>query len=111
MAKYALLFVGGRVPDERREQNEDDWMAWMAKLAEAGVLVDGAAFGGGKVLNPVEGVRPFVWEKSSKAAGYCVVRVENLDEAVKLAKDCPHLLPEYGRGSVEVREITEEKSA
>ena len=45
---------------------------------------------------------PFA-EAKEIIGGYFVVEAKNYDEALSLAKDCPHL--ELGFGSIEVREI------
>jgi hypothetical protein len=108
MAKFVLLFVGGLVPDEKREQNSKDWMAWMGKLGAGEKLVDGAPFGPhSKVVSGNGEVKDYDWHNDSNVGGYCLIKAEDVDEAVELAKDCPQLAEEYGSGSVEVREFLE----
>jgi hypothetical protein len=111
MAQFALLFVGGTVLDDKREQNKEDWMAWMAKLAEAKALVSGAPFGKSKIVNSRDGVKAFDWDTSSKVSGYCIVEASTIEDAVRFAKDCPQTFSDYGSGSVEVRSISPEPTA
>ncbi|HEX3568797.1 MAG TPA: hypothetical protein VHT70_03935 [Candidatus Saccharimonadales bacterium] len=105
MARFALLFVGGTVPDDKRPQNQEDWMVWMAKLAGAKALVSGAAFGESRVVNQTDGVKAYDWAKGSKVSGFCVVEAADIDAAIAFARDCPQTFPEYGSGSVEVRSM------
>lgn len=100
MAKYALIFHGGVIPDTDEEGAEmmAAWGAWMDGLGEA--LTDpGNAFGYSTTIhsdgstNPGGGPNP--------ASGYCLLEADSLDAAVALAARCPIL--DYG-GSIEVAE-------
>ncbi len=100
MAKYALIFHGGAVPDTDEEGAEmmAAWEAWMESLGEA--LADpGNAFGYSTTVrsdgSTIPGGGP------NPASGYSLLEAESLDAAAKLATGCPIL--EYG-GSIEVAE-------
>ena len=81
------------------------WGEWFGKLKNAGVLVD---MGGhlspkdAKVITS-DGITDGAIKNSDDRVlmGYTVVKAENIDEAVELAKDCPG--PSHGC-LVEVRE-------
>lgn len=106
MAKFALLFVDGMVPEDKRAQNNKDWHAWLDKLKAAGNLIDGAPFGeNSKVIRNQAEIKTYDWHIDSNVGGYCIIEAGTIDEAVKLSLDCPQLRQEYGSGVVEVREI------
>ncbi len=108
MAKFALLFVGGMVTDDKREQNTRDWDRWMSGLARHEKLLDGIPFGNEhKVVTAPGKVREYNWKNDSNVGGYCVVQTATMDEAVELCQDCPQLRGGYGSGTIEVREILE----
>lgn len=105
MAKYAMLFVGGTVPEDKRDKNMKDWMEWLEKLDSSGKLSDpGGPFGESKVVSQ-SGIKDYGWQKDSNVGGYLVVEASSAREAAELTKGCPGLMPEYGDGVVEVREI------
>ena len=108
MTKYALLFVGGLVPAERREQNAGDWEDWLNILRSEGKFVDGAPFGiDNLVVNPDGSTRDYDWFIDSNVGGYFVINVKNIDDAVSVSLNSPQLKPEYGSGTIEIREITD----
>jgi hypothetical protein len=84
---------------------------WVGGIAALNKFVEGTALSTeGKVLkfNDVITDGPFAEIKES-IAGFITIRAMNLDEAVKLAKDCPIL---KGEGNtVEVRQITNNRPA
>ena len=102
MTKFMCICVGGDVPDEKREQNNQEWAAFMASVDETGKMVDGAPFGPSKTLTAPDTARDFDWATDSDTSGYWIVEVETIDEAIALAKDAPHF--KYG-GTIEVREL------
>lgn len=101
MGKYLLIYHGGRSPqtDAEREEVTAAWTGWFtgmgAATVDAGdpvgqsrtVAADGSASEGG-VADP--------------ATGYSILSAGSLDEAVQLARGCPHLA---SGGSVEVAEL------
>lgn len=100
MAKYALIFHGGSMPETEEEGAAvmAAWGTWMEGLGTAltdpgnpfgtatTINSDGSTIGGG-------GANP--------ASGYSLIEADSLEAAVVLAKDCPIL---DGGGSIEVAE-------
>lgn len=85
------------------------YVAWSAKLGEAGKLEGGEKLrdgagrvlrGEGEALSTADG--PFA-EAKEVVGGFWILRADDLDEATDLVSDCPHL----AFGSLEVREIEE----
>lgn len=107
MADFVFLFRGGLVPVEKREQCMKDWGEWMGKLGESGKLKGGDPFhpDGSKVVSGDGGVKDYDWHVDSNVGGYTVVEAADIDEAVELSKDCPHMFEDYGSGTVEVRVV------
>lgn len=110
--RYALLlFESGEyrpaATADAQKERVREYGAWIRAKGENGRFVDGEKLakdgrwcrvrsGEVEVLDPVtDGVRGVL-------AGYFIVGASSYDEAVGLARDCPHL--RYG-GTVEVRRI------
>jgi len=99
MQKYLLIYHGK--PDlqnpEDGAKHMDAWKAWNAGLGDA-VVDPGLPIGPSKTItaNGVEdngGANP--------ASGMTVLQAASIDEAIALAKDCPHL---SGTGTIEIAE-------
>jgi hypothetical protein len=108
MAEYLYLFKGGneqQLSPEQMQKHMQAWFAWVGELQKRGVYQAG---------NPLErtgkslrGKRKTVTdgplaEAKDLVGGYVLVTAKGLDEAVELARGCPHLEVE---GDVEVRPI------
>jgi hypothetical protein len=100
MTNYLLAFHGGGMPQTEAEQAKvmKAWDAWYKRLGDA--TVDPG--------NPVGKTKTITSDGSVKAArgtkvvsGYTIIKATNLDDAVKLAADCPIL---SSGGTVEVGE-------
>jgi hypothetical protein len=98
MANYLLTFHGGSMPESKEEQDQvmQAWTNWFGKLGDA--LVDGG--------NPVSKARAIspdgsVMDATSAPSGYSIIKANDLDNAVELAKGCPVL---KGGASVVVAE-------
>src|SRR5260370_33861567 len=80
------------------------WIAWLDRLTEQGKARAGQPLTDkGKVISGKKGQTVLdgpVGESKETVAGYILFQVDNLDEAVEIAKECPGL--DYGI-SVEVR--------
>lgn len=112
MPKYILLLheAPDVMPDFSPEQMQeiiDRYKRWRMSLAERGILSGGEKLrdGAGRVLRKnssklavTDG--PYA-ESKEVIGGYFLLEAPNLDKAVELSSDCPHL--EFG--AVEVREI------
>ena len=88
------------------------WIAWLDRLTEQGRARAGQPLTDqGKVISGKKGQTildgPFA-ESKETVAGYILLQVDNLDEAVEIAKECPGL--DYGL-SVEVRLVDHPKAS
>jgi hypothetical protein len=106
---YLLLFRGtdwhhGLSPEEI-QKTMTVWMAWFNRLIEEGRCKGGQSLGpesrvvSGKMRNVTDG--PYAEAKES-VAGYFLLYVESMEEALEIAKECPTL--GYGT-TVEVRPL------
>jgi hypothetical protein len=92
---------------EQRQQLFTQWYAWYDRLAAQGKLIHGHPLEeGGRVVSAGNGRvvdGPFV-EAKEVVGGYFFLAVDNLDEAVEIAKQCPTLTHNLGL-TVEVRPV------
>lgn len=99
MANYLLVYHGGKMPESPEEGAKimKAWTDWFGVLG--GALVDGG--------NPVSKVKTIASNGTvsdggvNPSSGYSVIKADNLDAAVALAKACPVL---EGGASIEVAE-------
>ncbi len=102
MAKYLLFYVGGSQPasEEEGQQVMAEWTAWFTQLGAA-VYDAGNPFGPSKTL----GSNGEVSDKGkSGGTGYSVLETKDLDSALEMAKNCPHL---KASGDIEIYETFE----
>lgn len=99
MSNYILAYHGGVQPKSPEEGMEHmvKWKAWAAGLGDA-LTMPGAPLGQSKTVSASGvtdggGVNPL--------SGYSVLKANNLDEAIELVMDCPHL----SFGTLEVAEM------
>jgi hypothetical protein len=108
-SEHLLLFRGtdwhnGLSPDEI-QRTMTDWMAWFDRLVADGRCLGGQSLAtegkvvSGKSHHVSDG--PFA-EAKETVAGYFILRVADLDEALEIAKECPALA--YGM-TVEARPL------
>ena len=106
--EYMLLFRGTDwdrgLSTEEIQNVMSRWIAWFDRLTEQGKARAGQPLTDqGKVISGKKGQTildgPFA-ESKETVAGYILLQVDNLDEAVEIAKGCPGL--DYGI-SVELR--------
>jgi hypothetical protein len=108
-SEYLLLFRGvdwhSRLSPGEIQTTMTDWMAWFNRLVDEGRCKGGQSLGAegrvvaGKAGNVSDG--PFA-ESKETVAGYFSLLVEDIDEALAIAKECPALA--YGM-TVEVRPL------
>lgn len=93
------------VTPEQQQATTQRWMDWIMGIAAEGKLADrgNRLTMSGKVLKPNNVITngPFTEIKES-IGGYSIIKANDYDDAVKIAKGCPGLT--LG-GSVEVREV------
>jgi hypothetical protein len=114
--EYMLLFRGTDwdrgLSTEEIQNVISRWIAWFDRLTEQGKARAGQPLTDqGKVISGKKGQTildgPFA-ESKETVAGYILLQVDNLDEAVEIAKECPGL--DYGL-SVEVRLVDHLKAS
>ena len=113
MPSYMLLLYDSptaatEISPAQMQRIIEKYQAWADGLRAAGSYVGGdkLADGDGRVLRGGrEGVRvldgPYA-ETKEVIGGYFAIRAASYDEAVRVARECPHL--GYG-GTIEIREI------
>jgi hypothetical protein len=91
MTDYLLLYSGGKMPETEAEQADvmKAWDVWMTSIGPA--LKDGGNpfTPQAKTIDPMGKVTD--GPAGSPASGYSIIQASSLDDAVKLAKDCPVL--------------------
>jgi hypothetical protein len=89
MAKYTLVYRGGRAPEtpEEGEQVMAAWMAWYGTLGAA-VSDGGAPFGPSMSVSPGGDVTEGA---PSELTGYTILAADDLAAATALAGGCPVL--------------------
>lgn len=106
MEKFMLIFHGGishAASPEQMQDNMSKWLAWVDKLAKAGIYASGEPLlPGGKSVSK-SGVTdgPYT-EGKEVVGGYFIINASNMDEAVALCNDYPDY--EYG-GTIQVRQV------
>jgi hypothetical protein len=93
---------------EKMQQVAGEWMAWFKRLTDQGTVTAGNPLEpAGKIVSGKGGRvvadGPFA-ESKEAIAGYFLLKVNDLDDAVAIAKECPGLT--YG-AKVEVRPVLE----
>jgi len=116
MKEFLLLFRGGDDMSNVRESPETaqkhlvKWKAWMEGLGRQGKFIGGQPLaGGGAVISGSDKVvtdGPYV-EGKEIVGGYLLVRATDMQDAVRLSRDCPIFEAD---GVVEVREIRQLES-
>lgn len=108
-----LLFRGNEwhkgLSPEEMQKISDQWMAWFERLKNTGKCVAGNPLEPeGKLVSGKSGSviadGPFA-ESKEAIGGYFLLRVNSLDEAVAIARECPGL--PYG-AKIEVRPVAGE---
>jgi hypothetical protein len=110
MPQFLVLFhhpqEGPDPSPEEMEKIMGQWMTWIRGMNSAGQLVGtNRLHEGGKVLRKAGGAQisdgPYA-EAKEVIGGYVLIRADNLDEAVEIARGCPGLNMET---TVEVRPV------
>src|SRR5215813_3418573 len=109
---FMLLFRGNdwlkNLSSEEKQKVTDQWMAWFRRLTNEGKAIAGNPLEReGKIVsgkNRVVSDGPFA-ESKETIGGYFLLKVNTMDDAVAIAKECPGL--PYGI-RVEVRPVAGE---
>ena len=102
MGTYVLAYVGGDYPedDAAAAAEMERWGAWLTGLG-SGVLDGGNPFGPSSSVAPDGTVSEGT---ATGLTGYSILAAGSLDEALEMAKGCPHLA---SGGTIEVYETFE----
>jgi len=102
MANYLFLYHGGSMPetDEARQQSMKAWTDWFGELGSSVVDAGNPASQTRTVsADGADGSTP-----SNPPTGYSVIRANDLDGAIRVARGCPVL---HIGGTVDVVETIE----
>lgn len=96
MANFLYVYYGGMMAETTEEQKKsmDAWMGWFGKMGKA-VVDAGAPTQPGKIVSK-SGVKT---TGANPVTGYSIVKADNLDAAVAMAKGCPSI-PDGGKVAV-----------
>jgi uncharacterized protein YciI len=92
--KFVLLHYGFEDPTP---EIMEAWGKWFESIAD--INVDQGGFGAGREISG-SGTKDLPWGMES-ITGYNIVEAESLDDAEKIAKDCPYI------ASIRVYEVRE----
>ncbi len=92
MKKFLLAHIGFEQPTD---EIMADWGKWFEAIAE--ITVENVGLLPGKEVTP-EGIKDIAFD-AQVTTGYTIIEVESLDEAVKVAQDCPSIT------SIKVQEV------
>jgi hypothetical protein len=115
MAKFAFLLP--HTPDRYTNLSEDDYMdiikdyvAWTEEMSAKGVYQDGHKLTddlGRKLVrgaSAIEVLHTSAAELAEVLGGLMIIQAADYDEAVEIAKTCPHMVH---NNTIEVRQIAE----
>jgi hypothetical protein len=108
MKEYLLLLRAGKPASTKTEaENKAELQAWgsfMGNLQKNGQITGGLPLvSGGKTVSAAKiSGEPVNSPKEGIIGGYLIIKAKSLEEAVEIAKACPHIENE---GNIEVREI------
>ena len=90
MTDFVLVYTGGSMPESEEEGAKvmQAWGAWMEGLGEALVNGGNPFSPQAKTINSDGSVADGA--VGTQATGYSIIQAGSLDEAVTLAKGCPH---------------------
>ena len=99
MPDYIIAYHGGTKPEsqEAGAKQMERWQAWLGGLGDA-VVNPGTPLGQSKTITS-SGVSDA--EESSALTGFSMVKADNLDAALEMARSCPFL----EIGTLEVAEV------
>ena len=84
MKKFVLLHYGFENPTPEIMQA---WGKWFESISE--INIDQGGFGAGREISS-SGTEDLSWGMES-ITGYNIIKAESLDEAEKIAKNCPYV--------------------
>ncbi|MCA9383126.1 hypothetical protein KC909_02060 [Candidatus Dojkabacteria bacterium] len=112
MKQFMILIMGtgegmAALPEEERNAHMSKWYKWDQELVEKGIKISGEALKAdsskvisGKNKDIKDGF--FSHDKDVVIGGYYLIKADDINSAVEIAKGCPTFELE---GNVEVREV------
>ena len=99
MPEYIIAYHGGKEPESPEEgaKGMEKWKAWMGGLGDA-MVNPGTPMGMNKTVTS-DGVSDE--DGPNRLTGYSIVKADNMDAALEMAKSCPFL----EIGTLEVAEL------
>ena len=99
MPEYIIAYHGGKEPESPEEgaKGMEKWKAWMGGLGDA-MVNPGTPMGMNKTVTS-DGVSDE--DGPNRLTGYSIVKADNMDGALEMAKTCPFL----EMGTLEVAEL------
>ena len=95
------------MPETERSAHMEKWFAWDQELSDKGIKIHGEALHAdgsktvkGTEMNVVDGF--FSSDKDVVVGGYYLIKADDMDAAVEIAKGCPTFELD---GNVEVRDV------
>ena len=82
MKRFLLLTIGFTKPTP---EIMESWMKWFKSIENK--IVDQVGLSNGKEITKT-GITNLSMDKNA-ITGYLIINAENIDEAIKIAKDCP----------------------
>jgi hypothetical protein len=104
MSKFIILFIGGSIPENKKEQSVTDRLAWMNDLRKDGKFIDGSPLSsqGKMIINQTE--VDYIHGGDS-INGYAMIEASDINEALAYAKKAPQVEVAYGSAKAEVRPL------
>jgi hypothetical protein len=104
MAKFLILFIGGNIPEDKREQSITDRLIWMNDLRAKNKFIDGSPLSPtGKVIADQD--EADFRHDGNSVNGYVLIEAETIDEVLGYVKLSPQVKPEYGSARAEIRPL------
>jgi len=103
MANYIFAYHGGNKPQnpEEGKKHMNKWNDWLKQMGNK-MVNPGSPLGMSKTVS-TDGIADN--GGSNPLMGYSIVKAENMDSALEMAKDCPFI----EMGTIEVAEVMEMK--
>ncbi len=102
MTQFIFTYHGGKKPEtpEEGQKAMQAWKTWAASLGDA-LINPGTPVGTTKILNAGGSISDQA--SANPIMGFSIIEAENMDAALELLKDCPHL--HMFEGSLEISEM------
>lgn len=102
--RFLVLFHGGNIPEDKKEQSIQDRLTWMNELRGKDYFIDGSPVtSDGKLITG--SVTSDFTHGSDSTNGYALIEAETVEMAVELVQAAPQLKAEYGGAAAEIRPL------